>query len=600
MPDRQIPEPRVGRIVTSDERVARLANEAAFSLPGETLRSAFAISSQHVLTAWHCVRNADADWSSLWFRLRAGNPQERSYVYIPVRVTNYDESFDVAALTIDAQRLDEAHLTRANARALLNQASIPLDTAVYVNDPVQIMGFPESGSSADSDTNSANVVATRVPLGDVSGMKLFGPAFGAVSPVDPHGLSGGCVVKQSGARNELSYVAVGVVRAAPSGEVAGTAAGGCLIATHIADLVDQIPEVSAALRQSAYAAPQLASAVRAGHQNALSISQSCWRMLQESLVQVDDPEVGRLIGWPHFFNEPAAHRRPTAFGTAYGLKLSMVLGGYDYGLDRSQLAATLWKLRRNDGGWAARSGAGVSRPEVSALVLGALASGGFDEAMLDSASRALGEALTPGRDPVAFQRTYVVSAVLRGLLRYRPASGRLAEFRSALLSGAIQDPRHDNLLCWSRRLGTEESDTAPPSVAHTAQAVVALGRAGQVLGADSRTREVIEQSVRWLRAQRNLSNQTEQIRRYVGDNLPWDTLTVRHFTAAWVARALLLVAADTPTGPDDPLDEAMRQVQLAYRVGFWEWDDGERPLWMTYQAASVLRDYALRSSVILP
>lgn len=598
MPDRLIPEPRVGRIVTSDERAARLANEAAFGLPGESLRSAFAISAQHVLTAWHCVRNADANWSSLWFRLRTGSPQERSYVYIPVRVTNYDESFDVAALTIDAQRLDEARLTRAGAEALLGQASIPLDAAAHVNDQVQIMGFPESGSSADSDTNSASVVATRVPLGEVSGMKLFGPAFGAVSPVDPHGLSGGCVVKQSGIAGELSYVAVGVVRAAPSGEMAGTAAGGCLIATHIADLADRIPEVSAALRQSAHAAPQRTSATRAGQQNALNISQSCWRMLQESLVEVDDPEVGRLTGWPHFFNEPADHRRPTAFGTAYGLKLSLVLGGYDYGLNRSQLATTLWKLRRDDGGWTARSGAGVSRPEVSALVLGALASGGFDETMLDTASRALEEALTRSQDPVAFQRTYVLSAVLRGLLRCRPASGRLAEFRAALLSGAIQDPRHDNLLCWSGRLKTEDDDTAPPSVAHTAMAVVALRRAGEALGVDSRTREVIEQPVRWLRAQRNLSNQTEQIRRYVGQGLPWDTLTVRHFTAAWVARALLLVTADAATGPDDLLDDAMRQVCLAYRGGFWEWEDGERPLWMTYQAASVLRDYAQRSLVI--
>ena len=577
-----------------------MADEAAFALTGEILRSAFAISALHVLTAWHCIRNAAVDWSSLWFRLRSGNPRERSYVYIPMRVTNYDETFDVAALTIDAQRLDEARLTTASARALLDQASIPLDATVHDGDPVQVMGFPESGSSADSDTNAANVVATRIPLGDVSGMKLFGPAFAAVSPVDPHGLSGGCVVKQSGIAGEPSYVAVGVVRAAPTGPVAGIPAGGCLIATRIEDLADRIPEVSAALRQSAHTAPQLAPAVHASNQNALSISQSVWRMLQESLVVVDDPERGQLVGWPHFFNEPAAHRRPTAIGTAYGFKLSMALGGYDYGLDRSQLAATLWKLRRNDEGWAARSGAGVSRPEVSALVLGTLAASGFDETLLASAGRSLEEALTPHRDPVAFQRTYVLSAVIRGLIRYRPAAGRLAEFRSALLSGAIQDARHGNLLCWSSRLGMEEGETAPPSVPHTAQAVVALARAGQVLGTDSRTREAIEQSVRWLREHRNLSNQTEQIRRYVGDKVPWDTLTVRHFTAAWVARALLLVSAATPTGPDELLDEAMRQVRSAYRRGFWEWEDGERPLWMTYQAASVLRDYAMRSSVILP
>lgn len=600
MADRHTPGPRVGRILTADERVARLANEAAFALDDEILRSAFAISAQHLLTAWHCIRNDAVDWSSLWFRLRSGNPQERSYVYIPVRLTNYDEAFDVAALTVDAQRLEEAHLNMASARALLDKASIPLDTAVHDNDRIQVMGFPESGTSADSDTNSATVVDTRLPLGEVSGMKLFGPAFGAVSPVDPHGLSGGCVVKQSQVSGEPSYVAVGVVRAAPTGSVPGIAAGGCLIATRIEDLADRIPEVSAALRESARTVSEIGPAIHSSNPSALNISQSCWRMLQESLVQVDDPELGSLVGWPHFFNEPADHRRPTAIGTAYGLKLSLVLGGYDYGLDRSKLAATLWKLRRNDGGWAARTGTGVSRPEVSALVLGALASCGFDETLLASAGRALEEALTRDRDPVAFQRTYVASAVIRGLIRYRPTSARLAEFRTVLLSGAIQDARHGNLLCWSSRLETEEDATAFPSVAHTAMAVVALARAGQVLGEDGRTHDAIEQSVRWLRDHRNLISQTEQIRRYVADNVPWDALTVRHFSASWVARALLLVSAATPSGPDDLLDEAMRQVQSAYRDGFWEWDDGERPLWMTYQAASVLRDFAMRCSVIPP
>lgn len=595
-----MPEPRIGRILTSAERDARLADEAAFTLPGEILRSAFAISARHVLTAWHCVRDTAADPSALWFRLRSGDPQERSYVYIPMRVTNYDEAFDVAALTIDAPRLTEARLTMPGARALLDQASISLDVTVHDYGPVQVMGFPESGSSADSDTNSATVVATRIPLGEVSGMKLSCPALGTVSPVDPHGLSGGCVVKQSGAGVELSYAAVGVVRAAPTGPIAGIPAGGCLIASRIDDLADRVPEVSAALRPATRTTSQLTPAVHASSQNALSISQSCWRVLQESLVEVDDPELGALIGWPHFFNEPVVHRRPTAIGTAYGLKLAMTLGGYDYGLDRSKLAATLWKLRRNDGGWAARSGAGVSRPEVSAMVLGTLAASGFDETLLAPAGHALDEAFTPGRDPVAFQRTYVLSAVIRGLIRFRPAAGRLAEFRSALLSGAIQDARHGNLLCWSSRLGMEEGESAPPSVPHTAQAVLALSRAGQVFGTDSRTREAIEQSVRWLREHRNLSNQTEQIRRYVKDNVPWDTLTVRHFTAAWVARALLQVSAATPVGPDDLLDEAMRHVRLSYRRGLWEWEDGERPLWMTYQAASVLRDYALRSSVILP
>ena len=44
----------------------------------------------------------------------------------------------------------------------------------------------------------------QVRLGDVAGMKLTGAAFGAVDPVDPHGLSGGPVLKS----HALSEVAV--------------------------------------------------------------------------------------------------------------------------------------------------------------------------------------------------------------------------------------------------------------------------------------------------------------------------------------------------------------------------------------------------------
>ena len=33
----------------------------------------------------------------------------------------------------------------------------------------------------------------------------------------------------------------------------------------------------------------------------------------------------------------------------------------------------------------------------------------------------------------------------------------------------------------------------------------------------------------------------------------------------------------------------------AQRDGAWEWDDGDRTLWMMYQGASVMRDYAMRA-----
>lgn len=596
MADNRLSGPRVGRILTSGERSARMANEAAFAIENEVLRSAFSISPRHVLTAWHCVRDSSNDFSSLWFRVRGESSQGRAYIYIPIYLTNYDELFDVAALAVDVRRLEGARLTRAVASEVLSQACIPLGVAVHDNDQVQVMGFPESASSADSDTNSATVVDTVLPLGDATGLKIFGPAFAAVSPVEPHGLSGGCVLKQSHVNGEPPYVAVGVIRAVPTGSIAGIASGGCLIATRIEDLDSRIPEVSAAVSRTTRSAPK--SVVPSRYTNALSVSRSCWQKLRDTLVVVEDPALGKLVGWPHFFNEPLAHRRPTAIGTAFGLKLTLVLGGYEYGPERSGLATTLWKLRREDGGWAARTGTGVSRPEVSALVLGALASTGFDESQRASADDALESALAESQDPVALQRTYIVSAVMRGLIRSRPTSARLAQLRAVLLSGAIQDPRHGNLLCWASRLATEDGEAGLPSVAHTAQAVVALIRASYVLGEEARTHNAVLQSVRWLKDRQDLGNQTEQIRRYVRDNEPWETLTVRHFTAAWVARALLLVPGADVLAVDGVLEEAMHRVRSSCHDGLWEWDDGDRPLWMTYQGASVLRDYAMRSSVI--
>src|SRR6266536_3796371 len=97
--------PRVGRILVGPERAAREESEGARDVPGEVRRTAFAISGSHLLTAWHCVRDAVDDRASLWFRLRREHAIGRRYVYIPVRVANYDYVFDVAALAVDPQRL---------------------------------------------------------------------------------------------------------------------------------------------------------------------------------------------------------------------------------------------------------------------------------------------------------------------------------------------------------------------------------------------------------------------------------------------------------------------------------------------------------------
>ena len=177
---------RVGRILLESERAARMADEAAAGNSGEGLRSAFAISAEHVVTAWHCVRDAAERGDRLWFRLRAAGAQaERRYEYVPVRVLGKDEAFDVAVLVVDGSGLGEAGLPEGEAEKLLAGSVIPLGVDVLVQEQVRVMGFPANAPSADSDTLPAKVIDLTLPLGEVTGLKLIGESFAAVDPVRP-------------------------------------------------------------------------------------------------------------------------------------------------------------------------------------------------------------------------------------------------------------------------------------------------------------------------------------------------------------------------------------------------------------------------------
>lgn len=320
---------------------------------------------------------------------------------------------------------------------------------------------------------------------------------------------------------------------------------------------------------------------------------SCHKTFLETVVNFDDPDLGELTGWPHFLHEAALGLRPTAYGTAYGLKLAMVMGDQDGRLDRAALASTLWKLRRPDGGWASRTQGGVGRPEVTAVVLGALASAGCDGARLAEAGDVFESMIAPDGDTIAMTSTYIVSSIIRELARIRPHSPRLTQLRMALLAGAVQDPQHDNLLCWSARLDTSPFLAPAPSVAHTALAVVALSRARQVAGDDTKSWSALEQAARWLTLDRGLGNQTEQIRRPVTED-HWELLTPRLYTAAWVVKALIAADACGLPGVESLLDKAASAIARAQRGGLWEWDGGDQPVWMSYQGMSALQAYALR------
>ncbi|MFJ6748580.1 hypothetical protein ACIQNI_10370 [Streptomyces sp. NPDC091266] len=334
-----------------------------------------------------------------------------------------------------------------------------------------------------------------------------------------------------------------------------------------------------------------------------------YEALRRGIAVVDVPGEEPMTGWPHSLAESEPPVHPTAFGTAYGLHLLLDIAPSDGRIRTGEVIATLWRLRLPDGGWAARSQGLGARPEVTAIVLGALARAGVDPDLLASEVRRCEALVDPGQDAYGLANTYVVTNVLRGLLRAAPGSAVLGGLRDDLVNGATTDATRGGHRCWGAALATGRGNPAP-SAAHTARAVVALDRAARVLGEDERQRAAREDGLRWLLAgpaplsggSPDLENSQEDLRRPgLEDPLHRELLSVRHFAAAWVARALMTdgarqIAADGVGLPvwEAQLTTAVARVYGMQQDGVWRWDDGPmgHPVWMAYQGLSVLRRHA--------
>ncbi|WP_223777547.1 hypothetical protein [Streptomyces sp. 135] len=245
---------------------------------------------------------------------------------------------------------------------------------------------------------------------------------------------------------------------------------------------------------------------------------------------------------------------------------------------------------------------------MTALALGALARAGADPERVAAEASRCAAAFTAELEPSGFGRTHVVTTVLRGLLRAAPHAPDVARLRDELVDRTITDPAREHRRCWGAVL---RGPATRPSPVHTAQAVVALDRAARVLDEDANIRAAREDGVRWLlscpqplhEACVDLTNTQEEVRRpHPVDSWRQEVLFVRHFTAAWMVRALLTPGA-WRVAVDDGREEQWRAL-LASAVGsvwsqqddgIWNWDghDLGRPLWMTYQGLSALRAHAV-------
>ena len=281
---------------------------------------------------------------------------------------------------------------------------------------------------------------------------------------------------------------------------------------------------------------------------------------------------GKPTGWPPDLRVPG---EATPNSTAFGIRTMLLL---EDGLaaDLVPVAESLQKMAFAAGGYAGHQQNGP-RPEATAAVVNALrrvnATEDF-EAHLGQMERDLGD----------FEkcRPFILATMLETSLLLKPGTPLTQTLIDSLL--AARRPYGD-LLLWPEK--AEPFRSAPaPSVAHTARAVRVLASV-QAIAPAANVQETLEQAVPWLLEQGDLHYAYEMIEREVQNRL--ETVHVRHFTPAWVVKALVLagVPASHPA-----VQNAVAQIWDCYGgtpTAIWSWENGDQPIWMTFDAIEALR-----------
>jgi hypothetical protein len=179
-------------------------------------------------------------------------------------------------------------------------------------------------------------------------------------------------------------------------------------------------------------------------------------------------------------------------------------------------------------------------------------------------------------------RPFILTTMLETSLLLKPGSNLAQTLVDSLL--AARRPYGDFLL-WPEKTEALLIDPAP-SVAHTARAVRVLANVQAIRPADH-VQEALQQAVSWLIEQPHLHNVYEVVERSVNGGL--EPAPIRHFTAAWVVKAL--VSAGVPAS-HPAVGKAVARVWESYggdAAALWAWDNGDLPIWMTFDAIDALR-----------
>ncbi len=308
----------------------------------------------------------------------------------------------------------------------------------------------------------------------------------------------------------------------------------------------------------------------------LQVFEGVARALRDSLTR---DERGEPQGWPHDLRRLGG--RATAASTAYGLRAMLLLEG-SLAPDLMPVASRLKERAGEGGGYSAQTQR-EPRPEVTAAVLETLR-------RVDGTTPLEGQLTRMGENITDFERNrpYILSTILEASRRLAPDSELTLSLVEDLL--AARRPYGD-LLLWPEKVEPLLISPAP-SIAHTARAVRALAQV-QAGHPTSQVGEALDQAAAWLVGS-DLGNVSEIIDRPLETGI--ETLYTRHFTAAWVVKALVSVGlpASHPA-----VSDAVAWVWDSHSdsAALWSWNNGELPIWMTYDALDALRLASLASTV---
>jgi hypothetical protein len=307
--------------------------------------------------------------------------------------------------------------------------------------------------------------------------------------------------------------------------------------------------------------------------------------LQDALVS--EPNAS---GWPHDLRKGS--RPVTPWSTSYGVKAMLLL---EHSL-APDLKPAIEFLRRasEGGGYKARTQA-EPRPEVTAAVLGTLHE---VDGMVDFTKQLAGIKSQVG----GFERSrpFVLTCLLEASVQLGLDTGLTCNLTQALLAASRP---YDGIRLWPEK--AEEGRVAPEaSIVHTARAVraLALVQAARPSALSDETlsaevQEAVTQAAAWLAAQQDLPNVSEIIDRQdpkSPDHV--EQVYVRHFTAAWVVKALVS-AGLSASHPSVSTAVARMWGDYNAEIALWTWRNGDLPVWMTYDAVDALRLAALATTI---